>query len=309
MPQSQYYGGQAVIEGVMIRGPHRMAVAVRRPDGDITCRTEALGGLYVGRVRHIPLLRGLIVLWETLALGIRALAFSSRVSLGEEEQEVSAAYVWGMLALSFAFVAAVFFAGPVLLTRWLDDLVGSEAAVVALEGLLRLAMLIAYIWLIGRIPDIQRVFAYHGAEHRAIHAYEAGEPLTAQSVRRFPNAHPRCGTGFLLTVMVVALLVFVAVGTEPLWWRFLSRVAFIPLIAALSYEAIRLSARYADRPALAWLLWPNLALQSLTTRDPDDDQIEVALAALAGALGAEEGAAASAVAPAQAEASDGEDVT
>jgi uncharacterized protein YqhQ len=288
MMETQYYGGQAVIEGVMIRGPRRMAVAVRRPDGDITCWTEALTGLYVGRVRHIPLLRGVIVLWETLALGIRALVFSSRVAIGEEEQEVGSGYVWGTLAISLAFVTAVFFVGPVLLTKWLDDLVGSEAAVVALEGLLRLAMLIGYIWLIGRVPDIRRVFAYHGAEHRTINAYEAGEPLEVESVRRFGNAHVRCGTGFLLTVMVVAVVVFVAVGTDPLWWRFASRVLFLPLIAALSYEAIRLSARFAQNRLAAWLLWPNLALQALTTRDPDDEQIEVALAALRGALPTEE---------------------
>ena len=288
MMETQYYGGQAVIEGVMIRGPRRIAVAVRRPDGEITCRAETLTGLYVGRVRHIPLVRGVMVLWETLVLGIRALVFSSRVAMGEEEQEVGSGYIWGTLAVSLTFVAAVFFVGPVILTKWLDVLVGSEAAVVALEGLLRLAMLVGYIWLIGRFRDIQRVFAYHGAEHRAIHAYEAGEPLEVESVRRFGNAHARCGTGFLLTVMVVAVVVFVAIGTEPLWWRFASRVLFLPPIAALSYEAIRLSARFAQNPLAAWLLWPNLALQTLTTRDPDDDQIEVALTALRGALATEE---------------------
>lgn len=289
MRRTDYYGGQAVIEGVMIRGPRQMAVAVRRPDGNITCRTEPLGSVYVGRLRRIPLLRGVIVLWETLALGIKALVFSSQVAMAEDEQEeISNVYIWGTLAISLTFVAVVFFLGPVLLTRWLDDLVGSDAAVVALEGLLRLAMLIAYIWLIGLLPDIQRVFAYHGAEHRTINAYEAGEPLEVSAVRRFGNAHVRCGTGFLLTVMVVAVAVFVAVGTDPLWWRFASRVLFLPFIAALSYEAIHLSARFARNRLVHLLLRPSLALQALTTRDPDGHQIEVAIAALRAALAEEE---------------------
>jgi uncharacterized protein YqhQ len=290
---TEYYGGQAVIEGVMIRGPRQVAVAVRRPDGDITCRTDTLGSFYVGPIRRIPLLRGVIVLWETLALGIRALVFSSQVAMGEDEdEEVSGAYIWGTLAITLTFVAAVFFLGPVLLTKWLDDLVGSEAAVVALEGVIRLAMLIAYIWLIGLLPDIKRVFAYHGAEHRTINAYEAGQPLEVDAVRRFGNAHARCGTGFLLTVMVVAVVVFVAVGTEPLWWRFASRVLFLPFIASLSYEAIHLSARLSGYRLVRWLLRPSLALQALTTRDPDDDQIEVAITALRTAMAEQESPAA-----------------
>jgi uncharacterized protein YqhQ len=291
MPKTPYYGGQAVIEGVMVRGPHAMAVAVRRPDGTVVVKSEALGGLYTGLLRRTPLVRGVVVLWETLALGIRALGYSARVAAGEDESEVSGAYVWGTMAVAFVLVAAVFFAGPVFLTRWLEGTLGGTGAVV-LEGVLRLGLFLAYVWAIGLLPDIRRVFAYHAAEHRTIHAYEAGQPLRVEAIRPFPNAHPRCGTGFLLMVMVVAMVVFTLLGTPPLWWRVLSRVLLLPVIASLSYEVLRLGMLIERIPVLNWLLKPNLLLQSLTTRDPDDDQIEVALAALQGVLAAEKGAAA-----------------
>jgi uncharacterized protein YqhQ len=289
MPKTPYYGGQAVIEGVMVRGPHTMAVAVRRPDGTVALKSEPLSGLYTGFLRKTPLIRGVVVLWETLALGMRALGYSAQVAAGEDEGdgEISSVYVWPMMAVTFILVAAVFFVGPVLLTGWLEGRLGGTGAVVA-EGILRLAIFLVYIWAIGLLPDIRRVFAYHGAEHRAIHAYEAGRPLEVDAVRPFPNAHPRCGTGFLLTVMVVALVVFAFLGSPPLWWRLLSRVVLLPVIASLSYEAIRLGMLIERVPLLNWLLKPNLLLQSMTTRDPDDDQIEVALAALQGVLAAEQ---------------------
>jgi len=293
MPKTPYYGGQAVIEGVMVRGPHTMAVAVRRPDGTIAVKSQALGGLYTGLLRRVPFVRGVVVLWETMALGIRALGYSAQVASGEDESEASGAHIWGTMAVAFVLVAAVFFAGPVLLTRWLEGTLGGTGAVVV-EGLLRLGLFLAYILAVGLLPDVRRVFAYHGAEHRTIHAYEAGRPLEVEAVRPFPNAHPRCGTGFLLTVMVVALVVFTLLGTPPLWWRVLSRVVLLPVIASISYEAIRLGMLIEGIPLLNWLLKPNLLLQSLTTRDPDDDQIEVAVAALQGVLAAEEGAAAAA---------------
>jgi uncharacterized protein YqhQ len=226
-----------------------------------------------------------------LALGLRALGYSARVAAGEDESEVSGAYVWTTMAVTFVLVAAVFFAGPVLLTRWLQGILGGTGAVL-LEGVLRLGLFLAYVWAIGLVPDVRRVFAYHAAEHRTIHAYEAGRPLQVEAVRPFPNAHPRCGTGFLLMVMLVALVVFTLLGTPPLWWRVLSRVVLLPVIASLSYEVIRLGMLIERIPILNWLLKPNLLLQSLTTRDPDDDQIEVALAALQGVLATEERATA-----------------
>jgi len=278
----QHYGGQAVIEGVMMRGARGMAVAVRQPDGRIRVKSESLGGVYVGRLRSVPILRGVIVLWETLALGMRALAFTSEVAAGmteEEEQEPSPTYIWVVMALTLVFAAAVFFVTPLLLTGWLNShLKGS--LVVLIEGVIRLAMLLAYIWGIGFIPDIKRVYAYHGAEHRTINAWEAGAPLEVASVRRFSNEHARCGTAFLLTVAIVSLIVFVLLGTPGWWWRIASRVVLIPVIAAVSYEIIRASADLRRYRVVRWLSRPSLALQMLTTRDPDDAQIEVAILAL-----------------------------
>jgi hypothetical protein len=282
-----YYGGQAVLEGVMIRGPSSMAVACRRPDGAIVVHRERLGGVYAGPVRRVPLVRGVIVMWEALALGIRSLAFSSNVALGEEEKEVTSGLVWGMAVVSLAVVAAIFFVGPLLLARWLDDVVGSHLLVVAIEGLLRLAVVVAYVGLIGLLPDVRRVYAYHGAEHKSIHALEHGDPLEAGYVQRYPTAHVRCGTSFLLTVVVVSIVVFAAVGEPELWLRILSRVVLIPAIAAISYELIRLGGAFESSPITKALMWPNLALQALTTRQPDDAQVEVALRALQEVLGAE----------------------
>ncbi|MEX0800318.1 MAG: DUF1385 domain-containing protein [Dehalococcoidia bacterium] len=275
-----YYGGQAVIEGVMIRGPRYATVACRRPDGDIAVRREELRGLYTGPLRRIPLLRGVVVMGETLVLGMRSLVFSSNVALGEEETEVSPLAVGGLGLTALVMVAAVFFVGPLLLTDWLEDTVGNHIVVVVIEGLVRLAILIGYIGLIGLIPDIRRVYAYHGAEHKSIHALEAGDPLEPASVQRHPTAHPRCGTSFLLTVVVVSVIVFAALGSPDLWLRVVSRIVLIPVIASVAYELIRLGGRFYDNPIARALMWPNLALQTLTTRQPDDSQVEVALRAL-----------------------------
>ncbi len=278
--QTLYYGGQAVIEGVMIRGPHSVVVACRRPDGEIAVRRETLGGVYTGLLRRIPFVRGVIVLWETLALGMRSLIFSSNVALGEEENEISPIAVIGMGLAALVVVAAIFFAGPVLLTSWLEGRIDSSVVVVVIEGLIRLAILVAYIGLIGLVPDIRRVYAYHGAEHKSIHALEAGDPLEPPAVQRHPTAHVRCGTSFLLTIVVVSVVVFAALGSQELWMRVASRVVLIPVIAAIAYEPIRLGGRFYGNPVARVLMWPNLALQKLTTRQPDDSQVEVALRAL-----------------------------
>ncbi len=290
----QHYGGQAVIEGVMMRGTRSMAVAVRKPDGGIRVKSESLGGVYVGRVRRIPVIRGVIVLWETLALGMRALVFSSEVAAGmteEEEKEPSPAYIWIVLGITLVVAAGIFFVAPLLLTGWLSSHMNGSL-VVLVEGVVRLLMLLGYIWAIGFVPDIRRVYAYHGAEHRTINAWEAGAPLEVESVRQFSNEHARCGTAFLLTVAVVSLVVFVLLGTPSWWWRIASRVLLIPAIAAVSYEIIRLSADFRRFRVVRWLSRPSLALQTLTTRDPDDSQIEVAIRALREVL-ATDGATAS----------------
>jgi len=282
-----YYGGQAVIEGVMIRGPHSVAVACRRPDGEIAVRHEGLGSMYTGALRRIPFVRGVIILGETLALGMRSLVFSSNVALGEEEKEISPAAIIGMGLTALALVTVLFFLGPLLVAGWLEDRIGSSIVVVAIEGVIRLAMLLAYLGLIALVPDIRRVYAYHGAEHKSIHALESGDPLEPSSVQRHPTAHVRCGTSFLLTVVVVSVVVFMALGSPELWLRVVSRVALIPVIAALAYELIRLGGRFYENRVARVLMWPNLALQALTTRQPDDAQVEVALRALQEVMAAE----------------------
>ena len=290
-----YYGGQAVIEGVMIRGPRNAVVVCRRPDGGMAVRHESLGGVYTSAFRRVPLLRGVLVLWETLVLGMRSLIFSSNVALGEEENEVSPMAVIMMGTVALTLVVVLFFVGPLLLTDWLEGWVGSSLLVVIIEGAIRLGILIAYIGLIGLLPDIRRVYAYHGAEHKSIHAMEAGDPLEPAAVQRHPTAHARCGTSFLLTVVVVSVVVFAALGTPDLWLRIASRIVLIPVIAALAYELIRLGGRFYGNPVARVLMWPNLALQMLTTRQPDDSQVEVALRALQEVIAAEETAASGAV--------------
>jgi uncharacterized protein YqhQ len=282
-----YYGGQAVLEGVMIRGPRTLAVACRRPDGEIVVHKDNLGGVYSGSVRRIPLIRGAIVMWETLALGMRALIFSSNVAMGEEEKGSESAPILGTMVVTMGIVVAIFFIGPLLLTGWLEDQLGSHFWVIVLEGLVRLGIVVGYVGLIGLTPDVRRVYQYHGAEHKSIHALEHGDPLDAEHVQKYPTAHVRCGTSFLLTVVVVSILVFAAVGDQDLWLRILSRVLLIPVIAAISYEIIRLGGAFESNPITKVLMWPNLALQSLTTKQPDDQQVEVALRALNEVLAAE----------------------
>ena len=284
---AMYYGGQAVIEGVMIRGPREMAVAVRAPDGGIITRAERLGGVYTGRVRRIPIIRGVIVLYETLALGIRALTWSSQVATGRDQEEISRTQLVVTLGLMLVFVGAVFFAGPVLLTSWIGRFAGNHYVELFAEGVLRLAMLIGYVWLIGRMPDIQRVFAYHGAEHRVIHAYEHDPNVTVAAALDYPNEHPRCGTAFLLSVAVISLVLFILLGTPSIWVRLAERIVLIPVVAALAYEVLRIGQRYEGNRIVSALYAPNIWLQKLTTRNPDEAQIEVAIASLRAALGVE----------------------
>jgi len=289
MPEKRvYYGGQAVIEGVMIRGPRTLAIACRNPEGAIIVRTEALGGVYSGLVRRLPLVRGAIVLWETLALGTRALMWSSNVAIGEQDEEPNSASMWGVAIASLVVVGGIFFAGPLLLADFLHDLLGSDWLVIAVEGVIRLAIIVAYVGLIGLMPDVRRVYEYHGAEHKSIHALEAGDPLEAAYVQRHPTAHVRCGTSFLLTVVVVSIFVFAAVGNPDLWLRVVSRIVLIPVIASIAYEIIRLGGAFESNPVTKVLLWPNLALQAITTKPPDDAQVEVALRALKEVLAADQ---------------------
>lgn len=278
----------------MIRGPGSIAVAVRRSDGEILIRTRPLGSRFTNLVRRIPLVRGMLVLWETLAIGIWALAWASAVNAGEVDEHGEAkpfgVVGWSVLLLALGIAMTAFFAGPVLLTAWLGSWL-PHLLVVAIEGVVRVGLLIGYIRLIGRSPDVRRVFQYHAAEHKAVQALEQGRELSVQAVRRLPKEHPRCGTSFLLTVAVVAAIAFMFAGSEPLWWRFASRIVLIPVIAAVSYEAIRFGGLHLGNALVRWLFSANLALQWLTTREPDDEQIQVAIASLNAALDMEREAA------------------
>lgn len=293
-PANVYFGGQAVIEGVMIRGPEHMAVAVRHPRGHIVTHSERLTGIYTGRSRRIPFLRGVVVLWETMALGMRALNYSSRIAFEEEDDngeqvEFPEKVLWGTMALAILFVVGVFFAGPILLANLLEAFDVHRFWIVAVEGVLRLVLFVGYIALIGLIPDIRRVFQYHGAEHMTIHAYEAGRPLTPGEVRPFPKEHTRCGTSFLLVVVFVALItffVFDLLVDEGLVIRTASRIVFMPLVAGISYEILRSGARYGGNWFVHAMFMPNIALQALTTKVPDDSQIEVAIASFEATLAA-----------------------
>lgn len=290
-PANIYYGGQAVIEGVMIRGPEHMAVAVRHPSGRIIRHSEQLGGLYTGRARRIPLIRGAVVLWETMVLGMRALNYSSRIAFDEgddgEAAEFPETVFWGSLALALAFVVGLFFAAPILLANLLEMVDASRFIIVAVEGIVRLALFVGYVALIGLVPDIRRVFQYHGAEHMTIHAYEAGAPITVSGVRPFPKEHTRCGTSFLLVVVIVALItffIFDLLVDEGLVVRTLSRIVFMPFIAGVAYEILRLGARFGGNAFVHLMFVPNIALQALTTKVPDDGQIEVAIASFEAVL-------------------------
>jgi uncharacterized protein YqhQ len=294
-----YYGGQAVLEGVMMRGRKTMAVAVRNQRGAIVVHTEPLTAkIYTSQWGKWPFIRGLALLWDALGLGMRALMWSGEVVAQEEEGEkveFSGPVAWTTLAGSLAFAVVLFFLLPTFASRWMATFVNDNVWVDAFfEGLLRLALFLAYIWGISFIPDIRRVFGYHGAEHKAINAYEVGADLTVESVRRFSVQHVRCGTSFLLYVLVISIILFAPLtfaGVEPGWLalvlRFVSRLLLVPVVAGIAYEIIRFSAAHAGNPLMRALIAPGLALQKLTTREPDDSMIECAIAALEPVLAAD----------------------
>jgi uncharacterized protein YqhQ len=274
-------GGQAVVEGVMIRGPRGAAICVRKPDGGLAFRTERNEG--AGRLRGVPVLRGIAALGETVTQGMRALVWSTQVATGSDPEEPSNAQIRLTSAMSMAAMMAVFLLGPAVASRRLEHMSNKSRFATAAEGLVRIGTLIGYLRVIGRVPQAQRLFAYHGAEHRAIQAYEAGDALETTSLERYPNAHVRCGTSFLLTTAVLSSVVYAILGPMPLRQRLLSRIALTPIIAGLSYEAIRLAGA-SSSPAWQLLFQPNLRLQALTTRDPDEDQMEVAIEAVRAAV-------------------------
>ena len=274
------YGGQAVIEGVMMRGRSYMAVAMRAPDGKIVVHSEALSPIYRSAAARIPFLRGLVLLWDALALGARTLALSANTQAGEEEEKLEGLPLALTMLLSLGFAIGLFFVGPAGIGHLVEDFFDlSPLASALVEGGLRLAVLVGYLGLIGRVAEIKRVFGYHGAEHKTINAFEAGAELTPGVVDKFPIEHPRCGTAFLLTVVVFSIVLFALIGPMPLLPRLALRVLLIPVLASLAYEYLRLTARYFHNPLVRLLVAPNLALQRLTTRPPDTGMLEVGIAA------------------------------
>ena len=273
------YGGQSVIEGVMMRGTRSVAIAMRTPDKRIAIHKEPLGALYKNKIIKIPFLRGLVMLFDALILGIRALTISANTQTGEDEKIEGPVLILTLL-LSLGIGVGLFFLAPAALGQlserflkigsWLGNLI---------EGIVRLGLLVAYIWAVGRIPDIKRVFAYHGAEHKTINAFEAGADLTPDNVARYPIEHPRCGTSFLLTLILLSILLFSLLGPLPFWGRMVSRIILLPLLAGIAYEYIRWTANHLESKLVQFLVKPNLALQHLTTREPTKDMLEVAIAA------------------------------
>ena len=279
-----HYGGQAVIEGVMIRGQKAVVTAVRRPNSEVITNSRPLSSVYTGWVRKTPLLRGVIVIIEAMVLGINSLLYSANVSLEEEEEEITGKAVWLMIATAVLLAVVLFLIIPLFLTRLLNPYIDSSLVFHLIEGAIRLAIFIAYLKLVGLLPDIRRIFTYHGAEHKAVNAYEHGAPLEVEAVKTHDKAHVRCGTSFLFVVLVIAIVVFALVGRPALWLMVLSRILFLPVIAALGYEFIHFGARHTKNPLVKAVLLPGLWLQGMTTKEPEDDQIEVALAALKKAL-------------------------
>jgi uncharacterized protein YqhQ len=305
------YGGQAVIEGVMMRGSKALAVAVRNPQGEIVIHTEPLDPrIYGGRLGRIPFVRGLTLLWDALGLGIKSLMFSADVAMAEEEEKGASSPLagpspngsdaaggtagpkssafegparWGTVLFSLAFSIGLFFLLPAFLGGQIESWLGLERGSLGghvIEGVIRLALLIGYIWLIGLMPDVRRLYGYHGAEHKTINAYEAGAPLTPESVARFSLQHPRCGTAFLLTVVVISILFFSLFPPLSLPLRLLSRLILLPVVAGIAYEIIRFTGKHQKNPLIRLIIKPNLALQRLTTREPDEGMLAVAIAAL-----------------------------
>ncbi len=279
------YGGQALIEGVLMRGRDALAVALRHPDGGIVWATERLDtGFRSGRWARLPLLRGLVVLWDTVVVGTRWLVRSASVAASEEGVELGGAAVALMLVVTLAAGIGIFFLLPLFLAAVTVGRVDSGLGERLAEGAFRVGLFIGYLLLVARTADVRRVFQYHGAEHMTIHALEHGEPLVPAAVRRYPTAHPRCGTEFLVVVIILSILAFSLVGSQDPLAMVVSRILLIPVIVAVSYELLRFTARHRDHRLVRWFAAPGIWVQMITTRQPTDDMIEVAIVSMEQAL-------------------------
>jgi uncharacterized protein YqhQ len=282
-PPGASVGGQAVIEGVMMRAPEAWAVAVRRPDGVIEAKSNVLpAATSRSKIAKWPLIRGIFVLIESLTLGFKALSWSAEKAGDEGEQVTRTQVIWTMV-FAVALAIGLFIVVPVLSANFLKGFFDeSNFAFVVIDGLIRILLVVGYIWLIGRSDEIQRVFQYHGAEHKTIHAYENGDPLDVAAIQKYSPRHPRCGTSFIIIVAMVAFFVFLLLAPLPLVWQIISRIVLIPVIAGISYEILKAA---AGHQWLSWASAPGMWIQAITTKEPSDDQVEVAVTSLLAALG------------------------
>jgi len=273
------YGGQALIEGVLMRGKNALSSAMRAPDGKIVIISEKLQGPYKNKLFQIPFLRGLLILWDSLVVGMKYLTISANVQANEDEK-IGGPGLYLAVLISISFAILIFFVLPVFITSLLTNFIQLNIFTNnLLEGLIRLIIIIIYLWFISFMPDINRVFAYHGAEHKTINAFEDHADLNVSSVMKYSVQHPRCGTSFLLTLVVFSIILFSFFGDIPFLIKLVSRVIFIPIIAMLAYEFIRWLGNHLENPIIKFIAIPNLALQKLTTREPSPEMVEVAIKA------------------------------
>ncbi|OGO18237.1 MAG: hypothetical protein A2Z15_07770, partial [Chloroflexi bacterium RBG_16_50_11] len=252
------YGGQAVMEGVMIRGRTSAVTAVRRPGGDIVTDVKPLPSATTSKARRIPLIRGVVILIEAMVLGIQSLMHSANIAMEEEDEKIPTKAIWGMMAITAIMAILLFFIAPLFLTKLVTTNIPNTLVFMIIEGVIRIIIFIGYIKLISYLPDIKRVFTYHGAEHKTVNAYEAGVPIEASAIKEYSRLHVRCGTSFLFLVLIIAIIVFTFVGKQDLWLMVVSRVVLIPVIMGLGYEVIYFGARHARNPLMKIVLAPGL---------------------------------------------------
>ena len=278
------YGGQAVIEGVMIRGRTSVVTAMRRPTGEIALEVKPAVAAHKSWARRTPIIRGVVILIEAMVLGIKSLLFSANVAMEEEGEKIPTKAIWGMMLVSVVVAVGLFFIAPLFLTKLVNNYLPNTFLFALIEGLIRVAIFVGYLWVVGRMEDIQRVFTYHGAEHKAVNAFESGAALEPESIKKYSRAHVRCGTSFLFFVLFIAIIVFSLAGRQALWIMMITRVVLLPVIMGLGYELIYFGAKHTGNWFMKIILAPGLWLQSMTTGEPDLKQCEVSIAALKKAI-------------------------
>ncbi len=274
------YGGQAVIEGVMIRGKNSVVTAIRRPTGDIALDIKPAPSIQKSWARRTPVIRGVVILIEAMVLGIKSLMFSANIAIEEEGEEIPTKAIWGMMLISIAIAVGLFFLAPLFLTKLVNNYLPNTFLFAVIEGVIRLAIFLGYLLVIGRMKDIKRVFTYHGAEHKAVNGFEAGAAMEPDSIKSYSRAHVRCGTSFLFFVLFIAIIVFSLAGRQTLWVMVITRIVLLPVIMGLGYELIYFGAKHTNNWFMKIVLAPGLWLQSMTTGEPDNSQLEVAIAAM-----------------------------